>query len=91
MPNKIIIKEVDSHGVGDIIIANEDGAILSQSDYTWENDVTSTVLDLANLMIKYQPETLHFVNADDVNHYLAMAPIAEYPHYDDPDEDEEDE
>ena len=87
MPKKIIVRETDYHGVGYIIIADADGTIYEQINYTWEENITEVIIDLIKLMMKYPPDTLHFLDEDEVNHYLAMAPISEYPS----DEDEEDE
>lgn len=101
--NKIIVRDLPSEDVGamDILVVNENGEILVEDSLSGYDFSAKAIVELLVLTKQYAPFTLHFIAEDDVNKYLALAPISEYPEvdedeeeceaYDDEYEDEDDE
>ena len=88
--NKIIVREPDNNeGEMILIIANELGEIVSEQYLTYEDFSADVLCDIIALTKQYAPFTLHFITEDDVNTYLALAPISEYPEVDDEKEDDD--
>ena len=90
--NKIIVREPDNNeGEMILIIANELGEIVSEQYLTYEDFSADVLCDIIALTKQYAPFTLHFITEDDVNKYLALAPISEYPAAQDEDDGYDDE
>ena len=88
--NKIIVREPDNNeGEMILIIANELGEIVSEQYLTYEDFSADVLCDIIALTKQYAPFTLHFITEDDVNKYLALASISEYPEVDDEKEDDD--
>ena len=87
--NKVIVRQTDSNDEGGyVIIADADGNIIHEEYLFFEEMDMTTLVNAFALAKQYAPFTLHFITEDDVNTYLALAPISEYPAAQDEDEDD---
>jgi hypothetical protein len=74
---KVIIRETDIHGSGKVIVAAENGDILKTVDYDLDENFTTQLLSILQAIRQYSNFTLHAIGEDDLDEYLAKAPIPE--------------